>query len=297
MSKTIARQRKNGSGRKSTERSVRKRQALICVLIILALSASLAAYWRVWPGMTKPSMTAPQSGSFNANSPSKEYIYAGERLVATEEPAGFSSSAPANLLATTRDGSATVDVTWNAVQGAQYYRVERSQSKDGPYTPVSTNSTQTSLVDNPPATQITAYLYKVCVANAQGNCLSAYSNIDLATAVAFADDPLLDPQTSVGTRIQATHITELRAAIDALRITAGIGAASWNQTHPVAPNQPIYASHITEMRARLDEARAALNSCCGVSLPSNGYTDLNLAGGNTYSIKRAHIKDLRDRVK
>jgi hypothetical protein len=296
MSKRIARRWKSRAGKKGP-RSRTKPLVIICSLVALALAMGVLAQWKFLPGTLKPLAPAPNpQGNFNANSPSKEYIYAGGRLIATEEPAGPTSSAPTNLVATTRDGAAVIDVTWSPVQGAQYYRVERSLSKDGPYTAISTNSTQSSLVDTPPSQAVTAYLYKVCVADNQGNCLSAYSNIDLATAVAFSDDPLLDPATSSGTTLQALHITQLRAAIDAVRVTAGLGAANWSQTPAVASNQLIYASHIIEMRARLDEARAMLSSCCGVSLPG-GYTDPNLVGGGIYTIKRAHIKDLRDRVK
>lgn len=294
MSKRIARPKK----RKAIElgqKSQRKPLLIICSLSALVLALGVMAQWRILPGTSKlplPLLAPPVN--YNANSPSKEYVYAGGRLIATEEPAASTSSAPSNLIATTRDGSTVIDIAWTPVQGAQYYRVERSPSKDGPYTAISTNSTQNSLIDTPPAQSVMAYLYKVCVANAQGTCISAYSNIDLATAIAFADDPLLDPAATGGTTVQAIHLMQLRAAIDAVRNTAGIGAATWSQFPSVAANQLIYASHIMEMRARLDEARSALNSCCGVSLPG-GYTDLQ--GNGTYTIKRAYIKELRDRVK
>lgn len=294
MSKRIARQGKR-ERLKPQKKSRRKLIISACISLCLILAAGIMAKWPVLPGMTK-APAPPPPGSFNANSPSKEYIYAGGKLVATEEPSPAPTfAAPANLIATTRDGSLVIDITWSPVQGAQYYRVERSSSKDGPYTPVSSNVTGTSLSDTT-MTEGVAYLYHVCVADSQGNPLSTYSNIDLATAVIFDDDPLSDPLTSNGTPVRACHITQLRDAINYARRTAGLLDAVWDNTHPVASNYGIYASHITEMRTRLDEARNALNACCGVSLPG-AYTQAGLTGGNLFSIKRADIKDLRDRVK
>lgn len=291
MSKRVARRRKK-QGLKQQKTGRRKLIIAVCLPLCLLLAAITIARWPTLPGINKPP-AAPPPGNFNANSPSKEYIYAGGRLIATEVPA--SSAAPAGLMATTRDGSLVIDISWNPAQGAQSYRLERSAGNGASYQPVSSTVSTTSFSDTT-MTEGLAYLYRVCVADSQGNCLSAYSNVDLAAAVVFSDDPLGDPLTGPGTTIQARHITQLRAAINAVRSAAGLPDAVWDNTHPVAAQQWIYASHITEMRARLDEARNALNTCCGVSLPGT-YTEPNLAGGNLFGIRRAHIKDLRDRVK
>src|SRR4051812_38285051 len=118
MSKRVARKgkrKREGGERKSGKKVV----AILCSLLILTLAAGIMAEWKMLPGVYKPIPAPVQSGNFNANSPSKEYVYAGGRLIATEEPAGFSSSAPINLVATTRASSLIIDVTWNAVLGAQ----------------------------------------------------------------------------------------------------------------------------------------------------------------------------------
>jgi hypothetical protein len=92
MSKTVARQRKRKAGKLSWKGG-RKPLVVICSLLILTLAVGIMAQWKALPGLSKPLALAPTSqGSFNANSPSKEYIYAGGRLVATEEPTGTSAS-------------------------------------------------------------------------------------------------------------------------------------------------------------------------------------------------------------
>lgn len=60
---------------------------ILCSLLTLTLAVGVMAQWRVLPGSTKMAVM-PQSGGgrFAASSPSKEYIYAGGRLIATEEP-------------------------------------------------------------------------------------------------------------------------------------------------------------------------------------------------------------------
>ncbi len=99
----------------------------------------------------------------------------------------------------------------------------------------------------------------------------------------FTDDPL----TAGVTTIQGVHITELRDAINGLRLRAGLGTATWAES--ITSGVTIKFSHITEMRTGLEEARAALG------LSPTTYTDPGLSAG--YTIKVAHIQELRDSLK
>lgn len=98
----------------------------------------------------------------------------------------------------------------------------------------------------------------------------------------FTNDPL-----TTGTEVKAVHVTELRDAINLLRLRAGLPTVTWAET--VSIGGLIKATHITEMRTRLDQARTAL------SLAATVYTDPNLAAG--YVIKKEHIQEIRDSLK
>ncbi|HKR62132.1 MAG TPA: hypothetical protein VJZ00_00260 [Thermoanaerobaculia bacterium] len=100
----------------------------------------------------------------------------------------------------------------------------------------------------------------------------------------FLDDPIVAGSTIV----QAAHSTQLRAAIDAVRLLGGLGAATYTGTTPAAV-VVIAPAHVEEMRTRLDEARAAL------SLPTASYSERPL--GALAVVKAVHINDLRGGLK
>lgn len=82
---------KNSKTRKLKALAPRRSRAVIVTLIVLSLLASwtlLAYSGALDPLLTQKNKTSGTMSiqSFNSNSPSKEYIYAGARLVATEEP-------------------------------------------------------------------------------------------------------------------------------------------------------------------------------------------------------------------
>lgn len=95
MSKKVARQRKNRA-KKASRKGIRRPTIVICALLLLIFVFGVTAQWKILPGSSKPMAIAPapQTGSFNAQSPSKEYIYAGGRLIATEEPGGGGGGTP-----------------------------------------------------------------------------------------------------------------------------------------------------------------------------------------------------------
>jgi hypothetical protein len=101
----------------------------------------------------------------------------------------------------------------------------------------------------------------------------------------FTDSNLL---VTGGVAIQAVHITELRTAINNLRVRLGMSAYSWTKPTAtggvVATGGLISAEPIIEMRTALDQALGA---------PSPAYAT-GLAQGQP--ILAIHIQELRDRV-
>lgn len=245
-----------------------------CFAVILGL-ATVAGPW--WASMSKTSVRSvffsppPLPGS-----PSKEYVYAGGRLIATEEPNPL--AAPTNLVADTFSNS-RIDLTWTAAPNAHHYQVERANNLGGAFTVLDSNVTTTTFTDNS-VTSVNAYLYRVRSADAVGN-LSPPGSIDVATAITFTDTPL----TVGSTLIKAQHVTELRQAVNAVRAAASLSAATWTDT--TLTNVTIKAVHVQELRTNLDQALSALG------LPVNGYTDPSLSGA---VVKKAHIDELRQRV-
>ena len=223
------------------------------------------------------------------NTPSKEYIYAGGKLIATEEPQPL--AAPVNLVANTLSGS-QVDITWTASPGADHYQVERTPNVTAAYTIVSANVTATSFSDNTVSSG-SAYLYRVRAVSSSSN-LSLPSNIDLATAITFDDDPLVSysDNPSNATPIKAIHLNQLRQAVNAVRVLAAKPAATWTYPDPVSTpveqRRRIYALDVEELRTNLNDALSAL----GLSV--SGYTDSSLSG---IRIQKVHLNEIRQRVK
>lgn len=189
---------------------------------------------------------------------------------------GTAPAAPTGVTATATFTSGTqVQVTWNAVTGATSYEIDR-RAPGGSFTQRGTSVTP-SFTDS--ASNNTAYLYRVRAVNASGT--SPDSASDLATTVPFTDDPL-----AAGVLIMATHLAELRTAVNAVRAQAGLSAATF--TDAAVPGVLILAVHITELRARLDEATSVLGYATG------GWTDTSLTG---VDVKAIHFQEIRNRVK
>jgi len=265
------------------------------VLIGVALVLSLVGIWAMLAhsaifksGFSKKGKNHKEvsAESFNSNSPSKEYIYAGGKLIATEEPNPSGSlAAPANFKATA-DTAGQIVLTWDQVQNATRYEVDRGGTLSGSFFPITpTNQTAISYTDSVLFNTTITYLYKVRASD--GTNWSAFSNLDLATTIAWTDDPIQRRLTTV----KAQHLLELRNAVNAVR-TAAEKSTVTNWQPGVAQQQSIKAVHITELRSYLDEALGAINP------PAQpGYTDPNLTGGGTTQIKMAHVDELRRRVR
>jgi len=175
------------------------------------------------------------------------------------------------------------------VQGAAKYEVQKGTTLNGLFVAITPqNQSATTYTDSVPfnnsPTAIT-YLYKVRASD--GSTWSSFSNLDLATAIIWTEDQI---QPGVTTP-KAQHLLELRDAVNAVRVAAEKTVVT-NWQPGVAVQQQIKAIHITEIRSNLDEALSAINP------PAQPpYTDPNLAGGGTTNIKKAHVEELRRRVR
>jgi murein DD-endopeptidase MepM/ murein hydrolase activator NlpD/pimeloyl-ACP methyl ester carboxylesterase len=111
------------------------------------------------------------------------------------------------------------------------------------------------------------------------------ANVFAYLPTTFTDDTLVAGVTTP----KAQHIIELRQAIDALRVVAGLQPAPWTDAVLVPTSTMIKAVHIQELRSYLEESTARLG------YPAQSYTDSLLSGG--FLIKRLHIEELRQRIR
>lgn len=185
-------------------------------------------------------------------------------------------STPSNVVATPASAT-SVTVTWSSVSGAAGYDVSRcttvaSCSVVG--SPAGTSFTDTT------ATANTAYLYQVRSRDG-GNNPSPYSAGDLATTVVFTD-PVL---TQTVTPIKAIHTNELRMAVNAVRVLAGLSAFTF--TDPtLSSSVTVKRAHLMELRQVLDEARSTL------ALSTIVYTRPAITAGVSL-VKAVDIHELR----
>jgi hypothetical protein len=179
--------RKSGKRKMLMPKKSGKRKTFAVVSLILCLmaaSAALGQWSSLWAAKSKAMVQEPPpAGTANLSplTPSKEYIYAGSRLVATEEPTGSQQTAPAaptGLTATA--GNAQVSLSWNLSSGATSYIVKRSTTSGGSYTNIATGVTSLPYI-NSGLTNGTTYYYVVSAVNATGE--SGNSNQASATPV------------------------------------------------------------------------------------------------------------------
>jgi len=265
--------------------------AALSALVLSVASATVTRFDAVRRAMGMRPLSAVMVQATSTPLPlTKEYLYAGGRLVAAEEPTPASTPTPTpagppptNLVATASSAS-SVSLTWTAPVGNVIgYVVERRGAVG--MQEISTGSASNSFNDTTPSGDY-AYLYRVKAVYAGG--ASLYGNQDLATTVAFTDPQLR------GVTIKAVHLTELRRAVNAVRALAGLSAAAWTYTDPVSTpasqRRAVYLEDVTELRARLDEALAPL------ALPVGGYPAAPTLGRNLV-VNADHFTQIRERVK
>lgn len=181
-------------------------------------------------------------------------------------------AAPTGLVATATSAS-QVSIDWNDVPGVNHYQLLRS-SGGGAFAVIASPSGSAATDSN--VTADTTYLYRVrAIDDGQPSPLS---NMDLATTIVFSTDTI----------VRALHITQLRAAVNAVRTAAELDALAADGT--IAAGQPVRASHLTALRIGLNEARTALG------LSAISYTDPTITAGATH-IKATHVTQLRDGVR
>jgi hypothetical protein len=102
----------------------------------------------------------------------------------------------------------------------------------------------------------------------------------------FTDDPLVAGVTTA----KAQHVLELRAAVDALRLVAGLAPAPWTDATLTPGATVIKAVHILQLRTFLDDAAQRLGYPAGPP-----YSNPTLGPGSV--IRRLDIEELRQRVR
>jgi len=186
--------------------------------------------------------------------------------VAPAVPTGVTASA----ITSTR-----VDVSWIVVAGATY-QIDRQRAGGGGFSQIGTPATN-SFSDTTVSAD-SAYLYRVRAVNSSGQSTSSVA--DLATTVMFVDSPLTQ-----GTAVKAVHLSQLRTAVNAVRLLAGLPTANFSDA--ATAGALIKAVHVTELRAALDAALGA------IGLSTSRYTDPSLSG---VTIKAVYFQELRNRV-
>ncbi|HYV12688.1 MAG TPA: fibronectin type III domain-containing protein [Pyrinomonadaceae bacterium] len=262
----------------------RKKYAVLACCLALILSVGAIARTPYGTSLIRHYFGPPAPPIPAATNPSKEYIYAGNKLIATEAPVSLLAPGTLSALTLSNLPSPQVSVNWSATTGAHHYELEKTANLNQAYQPVATNITGTNFTDTN-VTSVTAYLYRVRAVDANGNS-SAYSNIDIATAISFTDDTI----TSQTTPVRGAHITELRQAVDAMRTTLNLSTVDWGGSI-IPSSTEIQATHIQDLRTYVNQARAALNlSPCSFS--DNSLTELRAS-----FIKKDHIEEIRQCVR
>ena len=178
----------------------------------------------------------------------------------------------------TAQSTSQISVNWNPSAGATQYQVAR-MANAAPMQPIATVPAP-PLLDSGLASS-TAYLYRVRAIGAGGT--SPPSAPDVSTTVVFSDDPITSGQTIV----RATHVTEVRTAIDAVRVLAGLAPQSWSTTI-VPVSTVIAANDVLEMRGALTPAFSILG------LPALSFANSVMPGA---TIQSADIQELRSAVR
>jgi hypothetical protein len=222
---------------------------------------------------------SPAQQSPGALSLAKEYIYAGGRLVATEEPATTTGTTPQKLSA---GSSSPVNLKWlhpTAGGTIDHYVIERRGS-DG-IQRVNGTTAATFLDHGAPPNKV--YYYRVQAVFTSG-VTSDYSNGDIATTVAFEDDPIMPGETV----IRAQHINQLRYAVNDAYVMAGLNPITWSEAAPASGSE-IKAAHVQELWSYLRSARSAL----GLPLLSS-MKSMPIKGD---IVRASHINEVRSGLK
>jgi subtilisin family serine protease len=184
-------------------------------------------------------------------------------------------AAPSNLSARAI-ASGTIQLTWNAPTPASQrtsYRVRFRTALANPWTVATSTTTTTFTHEN--ITPGALYQYEVVTTDTVGNFSAAAT--DYGLPLFHEDDPLVPTSTLV----KGIHLARLRAAANAWRQFAGLGALPSD-----SPTGVVQASQLIDVRDRLNEARALM------SLLPFSYSAVNLPALGT-AIDARHVDQLR----
>lgn len=131
----------------------------------------------------------------------------------------------------------------------------------------------------------TAYLYVVRAVSGAG-LPSSGSAPALGSTFVFTDNPLIGGNTAVN----VIHLTELRAAVNAVRALAGLPATLFTDPSPSSQATRIRALHLGQLREALSGALSTL------SLPPVSLTDVTVIANSTV-VKAVHLQEIRNAVK
>ena len=185
-------------------------------------------------------------------------------LIQTVQTAPFGP--PPGFVATST-GAGTATLTWFPTSGTARYEIWR-QSALGTFQVGETTNTFFTDADAP----ANAYLYRVR-AISPSNIASAEST-DFTVTHSFTDENIL----AGATLIKTAHLTEVRNAANALRLIAGLPAATWSSSSTVL------ALQFNEIRTAINQARTALGGSTYM------FTDTLSFG---VQIRAAHMLQLR----
>ena len=219
-----------------------------------------------------------QSGAMTTSAPQAFSLVVYNAVISTGTP----PAAPASVAAqASLNGSWSATVSWPRVEDATSYEVFYSVDNQNYVSAGTVSQSASPQFVHPGLAAAKTYLYKVEAINAAGR--SPKSSFDWATTVHFAAT-----LTKHVTPVAAAHMTELRAAVDAFRVAAGLGAYSYSEA--IQQYGLVKASHLTQLRTALVDARGALN------LPALTITDSTVQTHQT-TMKSEHINELRDAVR
>lgn len=193
-------------------------------------------------------------------------------------------SAPSGVNAIYAASVGGVQIWWSAsTSGAplKHYLLDRFPAWPGA-TPV-VLAPSTSYLDG---TVQAGVAYRYTVRAVDNNLVqSTPSAPDFATVKTFADDPLLTPPAGL-TFIRAVHLVELREAVAALRVLAGLAPPVWARAS--LAGVLVDDGDFTEIQIRMNEARTALGF---------GTIILSEPPAQDQAVKGSTIRELREGVR
>src|SRR5207249_8698241 len=186
----------------------------------------------------------------------------------TSNPTYTTSSSSLTLGGTAFDNVGVTQVTWaNSLGGS------------------GTASGTTSWASSGIVLQTGTNVLTVQARDAAGNTATTSLTVTLSVTLAFTDDPL----AAQSTLIKTVHITELRAAVDSVRVARGLATFAWTDATLTPGTTAAKLAHVHDLRTALDQAYQA----AGRSLPT--YTDPILVSMSPI-IKAIHLNELRTAV-